>query len=153
MLQYDFDQSIGYWITFTSNRYQQAVKEELAPYGITFRQVQVLCWLVLEGPIPQVVLAEKMIVEPPTLVRILDRMERDGWVRREPDPDDRRCKVIVVQPKAKPVWSKMVTCLRNVRKKATAGMSDEEVRTLQKLLNQVQENLTVDSCVNQSANC
>ena len=89
MLQYDFEQSIGYWVTFTSNRYQQAVKEELAPYGITFRQMQVLCWLVYEGPLTQVDLADRMMVEPPTLVRILDRMERDGWVRREADPNDR----------------------------------------------------------------
>lgn len=153
MLQYDFEESIGYWITITSNEYQQAVKEELAPYGITFRQMQVLCWLVLKGPLPQVELSELMMIEPPTLVRILDRMERDGWVRRETDPNDRRCKVIVVQPKAKPVWTKMVTCLREVRKKATKGMSAEEIRTLRKLLTRVQENLVVDSRVEESVNC
>ena len=34
----------------------------------------------LEGELSQTELAAKMMVEPPTLVGILDRMERDGWI-------------------------------------------------------------------------
>ena len=41
MIQYDFEASVGYWITLTSHFYQQQLNEELAPYGITFRQFQV----------------------------------------------------------------------------------------------------------------
>ena len=59
--------------------------------------------------------------------------------------------MIVVQPKAKPVWSKMVTCLRNVRKKATVGMTEEQIETLKQLLNQVQENLLESSLATQAA--
>ena len=35
-------------------------------------------------------LADLMHIEPPTLVRHLDRLEADGYVERRPDPDDRR---------------------------------------------------------------
>ena len=141
MLQYDFEESVGYWITMTSHFYQDALNQELLPYGITFRQFQVIGWLVYEGPLSQVGLADRMMIEPPTLVRILDRMERDQWITRENDPQDRRRKVITVLPEAKPVWSKMVACLKRLRKKATEGMTPEQVQTLKVLLAQVQENL------------
>lgn len=143
MLQYDFEESVGYWITITSHFYQEALNQELIPYGITFRQFQVIGWLVYEGPLSQVELAERMMIEPPTLVRILDRMERDGWIQRESDPKDRRRKVIKVLPEAKPVWLKMVSCLKRLRKKATQGMTEDQVETLKTLLIQVQENLGV----------
>ena len=143
MLQYDFEESIGYWITMTSYSYQDALNQELIPYGITFRQFQVIGWLVYAGPLSQVELAERMMIEPPTLVRILDRMERDQWIKRESDPEDRRRKVLQVLPEAKPIWSKMVSCLKRLRKKATKGMTAEQVETLKSLLMQVQENLGV----------
>lgn len=145
MLQYDFEESIGYWITITSHFYQDALNQELIPYGITFRQFQVIGWLVYEGPLSQVELAERMMIEPPTLVRILDRMERDGWIKRESDPDDRRRKVVQILPEAKPIWAQMVTCLRRLRKKATQGMTPGQVEILKSLLMQVQENLGVTS--------
>jgi len=143
MLQYDFEESVGYWITMTSHSYQDALNQELIPYGITFRQFQVIGWLVYEGPLSQVELAERMMIEPPTLVRILDRMERDEWIKRESDPADRRRKVLEVLPEAKPIWSQMVACLKRLRKKATKGMSPEQVETLKTLLAQVQINLGV----------
>lgn len=143
MLQYDFEESVGYWITLTSHFYQQALQTELAPYGITFRQFQILGWLVYEGELAQNELAERMMVEPPTLVRILDRMERDEWIRRECDSLDRRRKLIVIQPRAKPVWTKMVRCLKRLRERATRGMTSQEIRTLKVLLARVQENLGV----------
>lgn len=143
MQQYDFEESVGYWITMTSHSYQDALNQELIPYGITFRQFQVIGWLVYEGPLSQVELAERMMIEPPTLVRILDRMERDLWIKRESDPDDRRRKVVKVLPEAKPVWSQMVACLKRLRKKATQGMTATDVETLKSLLMRVQENLGV----------
>jgi len=143
MLQYDFEESVGYWITITSHFYQDALNQELIPYGITFRQFQVIGWLVYEGPLSQVELAERMMIEPPTLVRILDRMERDQWINRESDPDDRRRKVVKVCPEAKPVWSQVVVCLKQLRKKATQGMSNEDIEALKSLLMQVQKNLGI----------
>lgn len=141
MLQYDFEESVGYWITSTAHVCQQALNEELAPYGITFRQFQVLAWLVLEGKLTQTELARRMIVEPPTLVGILDRMEKSGWICRNSSPADRRKKPISVQPAAEPIWAKMVACMKRVRERATEGMLPEEVESLKTLLQNVQENL------------
>jgi MarR family transcriptional regulator for hemolysin len=43
-------------------------------------------------------LAQHMGIEPPTLVRQLDKLTEDGLVERRPDPDDRRVVRVVVTP-------------------------------------------------------
>lgn len=144
MLEYDFEQSIGYWLITTWQVYQRALNEELAPQGVTFRQCQVLGYLALEGALSQCQLADRMRIEPPTLVGILDRMERDGWIERRPCPKDRRRKIIRPSAAAAPVWSKIVACARRVRTRAVEGLGPRQQATLRKLLLQVQENLGAD---------
>ena len=141
MLQHDLDDSIGVWITLASDAYRRAFTEEVAPHGFTFRQCQVLGYLAYGGPLPQNELAEKMRIEPPTLVGILDRMERDGWIHREGCEVDRRKKIIHPTPAAEPVWSVILQCGRRVRRRASRGLSAQQLESLRELLAKVQENL------------
>jgi MarR family transcriptional regulator for hemolysin len=141
VLVYDFDESVGYWLTMATQAFHRAVSEEVAPHGITYRQSLVLAWLALEGDLSQAELATKMMVEPPTLVGILDRMERDGWITRNSCPSDRRKKLIRATSAAEPVWEKIAEGGRRVRARATEGLSEEELETLKQLLGRVNRNL------------
>src|SRR5689334_12242213 len=102
-----------------SRAFERSLNEELKPLGITLRQCQVLGSLALEKELTQAELAERMRIEPPTLVRILDRMERVGWIERHPAPDDRRKKLIRATPRVQPVWDRIMSCVRAVRARAT----------------------------------
>ena len=141
MLDYDFENSAGFWIMTAAHDYERAFNDELAPEGITLRQCQVLGFLALAGPLAQNELAERMRIEPPTLVGILDRMERDGWIRRTACPGDRRRKLIQPQAAAKPVWERIVKVARRLRTKATRGMTASDKLTLRRLLKLVQKNI------------
>jgi MarR family transcriptional regulator for hemolysin len=103
----------------------------------------VLGWLALEGELSQAELAARMMVEPPTLVGILDRMERDGWIARHDCPDDRRKNLIRATSAAEPAWEKIVACGMRVRERAAAGLSERQLATLRRLLQQVERNLSV----------
>lgn len=140
-IEYDFEESVGYWVTITALAFRRALNEELAPHGVTFRQFQVLGWLVLEGELSQRELADRMDIEPPTLAGIVDRMEAAGWVSRHGCVDDRRRKMIRVEPAAEPVWEKIAGCVRRVRSEATAALSDDQVEQLRELLRTVHETL------------
>jgi MarR family transcriptional regulator for hemolysin len=147
MLHHNFEESIGYWLTLSTQAYHRAVMEELAPRGITYRQSMVLGWLALEGELSQTELAAKMMVEPPTLVGILDRMERDGWITRHNCPHDRRKNLIRPNPGAEPVWEKILECSARVRARATSGLSLEDLDTLKTLLQRVHLNLKKEDSV------
>ena len=141
--RFDFQSSAGYWITLTSHFYQRRLSEELLSCGITFRQFQVSAWLVHDGALSQKALVDRLMVEPPTLVGILNRMEREGWIIRRPDELDRRCKWIELCAKAEPIWKRMSECLVRIREEATRGMSRKELHELKRLLKKVQGNLGV----------
>lgn len=141
MTQYDFESSVGYWLTITTQALHRALNDELAPTGITYRQTQVIGWLKLETELSVSELAGRMSIEPPTLVGILDRMERMGWIVRVECAADRRRKLIRLTDVAEPVWERIVQCLLSVRSKATAGLSAQQVEMLRGLLRQVHENL------------
>jgi DNA-binding MarR family transcriptional regulator len=67
--------------------------------GISAPRLSALSVLVFGGPTRIGSLADAEQVEPPTMTRLVDGMERDGYVRRDPDPEDRRA--VVVQATAK----------------------------------------------------
>jgi len=140
--QYDFENSVGYWICMTAHAMQRALNEELAPHGITYRQFQVLAWLAMEGCLSQTELADHMDIEPATLVSVLNRMERDGWVTREECATDRRKRLVRPTARANPIWDKGVACAVRVRERATVGFNDEQRDQLKSLLGAVLENLT-----------
>lgn len=145
MPDYDFEESVGCWLTLTTHAYHRAFNDELAPHGITYRQSQVLAWLALEGDLSQTELAGKMMIEPPTLVGILDRMEHSGWITRHSCDTDRRRKTIRVNPAAEPVWTRIVECAGRIRARATRGLSERQLATLKRLLTRVRENIEAET--------
>lgn len=141
VLQYDFENSINYWLVLTAQACERALSEQLAPEGITYRQAQVLAWLAHDGDMSQTELADRMRIEPPTLVGILDRMEREGWVARQNCSADRRRKLVTLGPNAEATWRKLTGIFRSVRGTAVQGLTEREVETLKGLLVRVQQNL------------
>jgi DNA-binding MarR family transcriptional regulator len=67
--------------------------------GISGPRLSALSVLVSEGPMRIGELAQIEQVEPPTMTRLVDAMERDGHVRRRPDPRDRRAVVLGITAK------------------------------------------------------
>lgn len=141
MLEYDFHNSIGYWVCNTAHLIQREMNAALAPRGITYRQAQVLGSLALEGSLSQVELADRLGVEPPSLVAILDRMERDSLIERQPCARDRRVRRIVPRSEVLPTWRQVVDTANQMRARMTRGMSAEQVQQLDQLLSIVRDNL------------
>jgi MarR family transcriptional regulator for hemolysin len=141
MLRHDFETSIGHWLVLTAKEYERAANAAIVPSGITWRQAQVLGWLAFEEALTQADLADRMSIEAPTLVGILDRMERDGWICRHDCLTDRRKKIIRATPQAEPVWETVLACVQGVRAVATRGFSDQERMTLIDMLARVRRNL------------
>jgi MarR family transcriptional regulator for hemolysin len=144
MLEYDFQSSIGYWLCLTGHAYERAMNEGLARQGITYRQAQVLGWLALEGELSQTELAGRMDIEPATLVRVLDRMERDGLVARSGCVGDRRRNVIKALAKSRPVWKKITATAERIKAQVVEGLTERQIATFKEVCRVVQANLGVE---------
>ena len=140
-MDYDFHASTGYWVCLAAHHFQSRIDAELRPFGITFRQFQVIAWLKVDGPLTQSDLARRMMIEKPTLSGITTRMESMEWIRRASCPEDRRKKYLEVGPAAEPAWENICAVLTRVREQAVDGLNDHEVQDLHRLLRRVQTNL------------
>ena len=144
MLDREFEESLGYWIFTASYAIETALNEELAPLGITHRQVQILGALAAHGEASQTELAETLRIEPSGVVRLLDRMERAGWIRRESDPADRRKKIIRPTEKAEPLWKQIKARGMRAKDRGLRGISPEQVAATREVLKQIRQNLMGD---------
>jgi MarR family transcriptional regulator for hemolysin len=144
VLKYDFDQSVGCWINMANLVYRKALDVELNREGITFRQFEVLAWLVLKGELSQSELADRMNIEAPTLAGIIERMEQGGWIERRPCCDDKRRKRLRPTERADAVWTRMVDCCLRVRARATQGIAPEELAVMKSVCERIRENLAAE---------
>lgn len=142
MLQFDFENSIAYWIFSTAHQLACTINEELAELGITHRQWEVLAWISFAGELSQTDLAAKMGIEAPTLVGVLDRMERDGWIVRVPSETDRRKKLIRATDRVEPVWAQMLARGAGIRSRVTRGLSEQQLASLREVLSMMRDNLS-----------
>jgi len=97
--------------------------------------------VVRDPEIGQARLAERLGVEPPTLSGVLDRMERDGWISRAPNPQDRRRNRISLESRVDPIWRRITECAERVRERAARGLSKTELDELRRMLEIVRGNL------------
>ncbi len=141
MLEYDFDQSVGYWITMANQSIRRVLTQRLVEQEVTLRQFEVLVWLARNAEYSQSQLAECMGIEPPTLAGVVNRMERDGWIVKTNCEDDRRRCRLQPTAKAEAIWNRSVTLAHEVRAQAIAGISPEDLETLQRVCGTIRDNL------------
>ncbi|MCO5971534.1 MarR family winged helix-turn-helix transcriptional regulator [Actinoallomurus soli] len=64
----------------------------LKPYGLTFARYEALVLLTFsrKGALPLSRMGERLMVHPTSVTNTIDRLERQGYVRRRPNPRDGR---------------------------------------------------------------
>ena len=74
------------------DRVHRAITEALNRSGLTPTKFNVLMELAAspEGGLPLCDIGRRLIRSAPNITTLIDRLEADGLVRREPDPEDRR---------------------------------------------------------------
>jgi DNA-binding MarR family transcriptional regulator len=113
----------------------------LRALGFATAQLPVLTALKDGARLSQGELARWAKVEQPTMAQLLSRMERDGIVRREPDPADRRSSLISLTDQARANLPAGREILIRGNADMTKGLSDAEVSTLLSLLERVLANI------------
>ena len=90
--------------------------------------------------VSQVRLAELTDLDPMTLVRILDRMESEGWLERRRDPRDRRVRCLYLTSEAKPLLEDIRHLIDIMWEEAFAGIAKQKSEMVMELLDTVRDN-------------
>ncbi|MEQ6898037.1 MarR family winged helix-turn-helix transcriptional regulator [Microbacterium sp. KR10-403] len=106
----------------------------LAPLGLKVRSYSVLALAVAGARPTQRELSEFLRLDPSQVVSVLDDLERRGWVRREPDPNDRRVNVVVATDAGRDACDRARTAVEVVQRAHFSVLDDDEFETFTALL-------------------
>jgi DNA-binding MarR family transcriptional regulator len=107
--------------------------------GISSSQYNIL--RILRGARPKAVkitdIAERMIHRDPDVTRLVDRLVKQGLVRRERDTDDRRVVLVEITGSGLAMLARLDRPVLEQLNAAMAGLNQQQLRTLDTLLNEV----------------
>lgn len=132
---------LGTLMQDASRRLWARFEQSTLDYGLSAAQWRLLGHILREGPMTQIALAALLDVEPISVSRLTDRMEQQGWLRREAHPDDRRARIVVATEKARSVAPTVRAIADGLYDDALSGLDDDERRTLHRALLKITENL------------
>jgi DNA-binding MarR family transcriptional regulator len=110
--------------------------------GISISQLPVLVALKAGGSLSQKELTRLAGVEQPSMAQLLARMERDGVIRRKPDPADGRSSLISLTARTLKLIDPARAIMTQGNRDALAGFSEQEVSQLVALLQRVIANVS-----------
>lgn len=86
-------------------------------------------------------IAEKLEISPAAATKVIKRLEKLKYLRRQPDPSDERVSRLYLQEKGHAVINEIHSSFRQLDQIAFQGLSDQQLQTLCNLLTHVQSNL------------
>ena len=105
-----------------------AIDRALKPMGLTFARYEVLMLLSFSrtGALPTTKVGERLLVHPTGITKLVDKLEVQDLVRREPNPLDRRGTLVRVTPAGRRLGRKASKVVGSIRFGADLPDSDLE---------------------------
>jgi DNA-binding MarR family transcriptional regulator len=113
----------------------------LRPLNVSAAGGLVLGILRDRGPISPSELGERLIVTRATVTGLIDSLEARGFVRRSPNPDDRRGLLVEITPSGLTVLQELRTVVHRHEKAWMRDLSDEDLRGYIGYLHRIQDSL------------
>lgn len=131
------DQHLAFLLHVAAKRLRIEFARRSAAYGLTPSSARGLAFLARRPGASLTALAEALEVQPMSVVRVVDDLESQGLVRRDPDPRDRRALRLSLTAAGEAAEAQVWQTLDGIIVEATAGMAPDEraalVRGLQSL--------------------
>jgi len=132
--QFNIETSVGFLLAKAHQRLYARFRDLLAPHGITPPQFALLAFLWQEDGRSQTALSEKTDIDRTTLSGLLDRLQKQGLVRRLPDPADRRAWKVCLTPAGRALEGELAALANQLRRQVAANLAAGEYQELCRLL-------------------
>lgn len=136
------DQTISYLLAQICKAHRGAASDILAEVGLHAGQEIFLLQLWQQDGLTQTQLAGSMCVQPPTVNKMLSRMESAGLVTRRQDAEDSRVSRVYLTEKSRDLQGVVEETWAKLDALTLANFTLEERVLLRRLLLQLHENLT-----------
>lgn len=119
------------WTTYID----ETIKQRTGQSRARWHTLSVLCFS--ETSVTTLELADRMAVRWPTMVKVLNDLEREGMVTREANPHDGRSRLIAITPKGRRMASRVQDIVGPLRQGALEEFSDAELTETRAVLDRL----------------
>jgi DNA-binding MarR family transcriptional regulator len=134
---FDFQRAPGHLIRRAHQLAVAIFMEQAAEDGVTPVQFAILNALMDTPGEDQVTLAGRVAFDPATSGSVIGRLEARGWVRREPDPSDRRRKLLWLTDEGRATALRMAHGVMQVQERLVEPLAPDERETFVHLLHKL----------------
>ena len=132
-------------IAFMTNKYNKEITDlfgqRLQEHSITRVQWTALFYIGKNEGITQRDLAKKLDSNESSIVRLVDRMEKENIVSREKDPADRRITKLFLTEEGMKKRDEILPIGDKFSKDCIKGISEEDLETFKEVLNKMVKNI------------
>ena len=119
-------ESAGYLMNHIARQFAILLGEGLKPLSIAPAQFPILLGLWQTDGLSQQELVERADLKQATIANTLARMERDGLITREPNPDDARSRLIMLTEQARALQQQSTEIAKAINQTALSDLSADE---------------------------
>ena len=132
----------GFRVARIARRLRQAVDAELRVFGLTEATWRPLAYVGrLGGGVRQKELATALSIEGPSLVRLLDNLERRGLIERREDETDRRARGIYLTRAGRELAVRVAKVGSEIQARLLANVPPAELEICQRVLTGIEREL------------
>jgi DNA-binding MarR family transcriptional regulator len=131
------DEDLGALLAGATRRLIEEERPLLEAHGMTMWGYIALSRLAQEPAASQLLLAESMGYDKTRLITLLDSLEADGLITRQPDPDDRRARIISLTPKGRKLHRAARRSILTMEKRLLSGVSEADIQRLRDILSRL----------------
>jgi DNA-binding MarR family transcriptional regulator len=120
-----------------NRRLEQTLEAQLKPRGMSLHQYRVLEALTERNGLPMGDLAIRLLVDGPTLTKIIDRMVESAEVYRGPDPNDRRRVLIFLSRRGAAHFDEIAPLISSIERDILDRLGASDAAALTSLLSEL----------------
>jgi MarR family transcriptional regulator for hemolysin len=122
--------------------WRNKVNDRLRPLGLS-QATWIALWNLSWFPdgLSQSELAERLGIEGPTLVKLIDKLQVEGLVERHPSLMDRRRKIVKLTERAGPILLDVKTTIAILRQEIMTSFPEQRIEEGLALLTQIRDKL------------
>ena len=136
------EESLGHLIALVCRLHHSRARTLLHSLGLYRGQPPVLHALWEKEGLTHSDLAARMHVTPATITKMIQRMEKAGFIERRPDPEDQRVSRVYLTDAGGAIQAEVHQVFRALEDESFAGFTPEERVLLRRFLIQIYDNLT-----------
>jgi len=141
MMTKAIDSTFAYLMQDVTRHLRTHFDRRAVSFKLTRAQWRALKTIRRQEGLSQTELADFLDMQPIPVGRVIDRLEKTGYVERRADPGDRRRWRLYLTPKAHAVVAEMEVIAKGLRDDALRDIAREDFETLLRVLAQIKDNL------------